>query len=361
MIKVGKIKINLASGASLEKPLVSCFKGTNANYVVLDNESNGSMGLPIIIISKLNGTNLEKIIDPNEWGAVKENLKTIIGGTALPYLPVPETLSAPDDFFTQLTLPVASYDLLKSVYVPPVVETAPVAPETPAAAVEAAPAAETPVAEVPATPAVETPAEITLAPIPEVAAPSAPAVPETPVAPVEAPVSAPEVTATPVVEPTPVAAPVAEPVVETPAVASPEVPAEVAPAVPAVSAMPVDTPAPVEAAPVVDTPIVETPGVPENPVAPVEAPVSAPEVPATPAAEPTPDAAPVAEPVIETPAVETTEDTTQAAGSAPAIDLPVSQPATTSSNADIDLIKETFMKSCENMFDALMKKFENKN
>ena len=40
-----KIKINLASGTSLEKPLVSAFKSNNAIYVVFDNEINGTMGL----------------------------------------------------------------------------------------------------------------------------------------------------------------------------------------------------------------------------------------------------------------------------------------------------------------------------
>ncbi len=32
------------------------------------------------------------------------------------YLPVAESLSAPDEFFTQLTLPVASFDSLKNAY-----------------------------------------------------------------------------------------------------------------------------------------------------------------------------------------------------------------------------------------------------
>ena len=115
---MGKIKVTLASGNVLEKPLVTCFQGTNGNYLVLDNEANGSMGLPIICISKFNGTTAEKIVDQNEWVAVKENLKSIISGTQLSYLPVPETISAADDFYTQLTLPLASFDLLKNVYAP---------------------------------------------------------------------------------------------------------------------------------------------------------------------------------------------------------------------------------------------------
>ena len=108
---MSKIKVTLANGSVLEKPLVTCFKGNTGNYIVLDNETNGQMGYPIICISKFNGTSVEKIVDPNEWSSVKDNLKTIIAGTALPYLEVPSELTANDDFFTQLTLPVASFDL----------------------------------------------------------------------------------------------------------------------------------------------------------------------------------------------------------------------------------------------------------
>ena len=48
-----KIKLSLVSGSSLEKPLVTAFNGANASYVVLDNEMNGTMGLPIILVSKV--------------------------------------------------------------------------------------------------------------------------------------------------------------------------------------------------------------------------------------------------------------------------------------------------------------------
>ena len=85
------------------------------------------MGYPIIGISRLNNTTAEKITDQGEWASVKENLKTIISGTPLPYVNVPDVLTATDDFFTQLTLPQASFDVLKSSYVPapaPVVESA---------------------------------------------------------------------------------------------------------------------------------------------------------------------------------------------------------------------------------------------
>ena len=117
---MGKIKVNLASGNVFEKPLVTCYQGSSANYIVFDNEMNGSMGLPIICISKLSGNKLEKIYDQSEWTSVKENLKSIISGTPMMYLSVPDNLTAQDDFFTQLTLPVASFDVLKNNYNPPV-------------------------------------------------------------------------------------------------------------------------------------------------------------------------------------------------------------------------------------------------
>lgn len=247
---MSKIKINLTSGNVVEKPLVTCFKGTNGNYIVLDNETNGSMGLPIICISKFNGTAAEKIFDQNEWASVKENLKTIIAGTALPYLNVPEMITAQDDFFTQLTLPVASFDLLKSVYKPVEVSNP---------ALEVAPAAPTPQA-----------------------------VPEDP--------------ASPVVTPAPV------------------VPVEpVAPAAPVIDA-PIVNPEPIAPAPVIEPALV-------TPVAP-EVPVTA--------------------PVVEAPTIE----------SAPAV-APQAANLNTGTD-DIAVIKENFMKSCEMMFDALIKKFENK-
>ena len=80
---MSKIRVNLTSGNVFEKPLVTCFQGTSANYVVFDNEMNGSMGLPIICISKLNGNRLEKIFDQSEWASVKENLKSIRGYSSM--------------------------------------------------------------------------------------------------------------------------------------------------------------------------------------------------------------------------------------------------------------------------------------
>lgn len=157
---MGKIKISLANGNVIEKPLITCFQGGAGNYLVLDNETNGSMGLPIICISKYNSGKAEKIVDPNEWAAVKENLKTIIAGTALPYISVPENITASDEFYTQLTLPVASFDLIKNSYKP--VETTP-ATEMPAIETPAPAAAEMPNVN-PLEPAVPTPQVPTMEP-----------------------------------------------------------------------------------------------------------------------------------------------------------------------------------------------------
>ena len=85
---MSKIKVSLASGNIFEKPLVTCFQGVSANYIVFDNEMNGSMGLPIICISKLVGNKLEKIYDQSEWSNVKENLKSIISGNNFIYLTI---------------------------------------------------------------------------------------------------------------------------------------------------------------------------------------------------------------------------------------------------------------------------------
>lgn len=231
---MGKIKIDLANGSQVEKPLVTAFKGANGDYLILDNETNGQMGYPIICISKINGTNVEKIIDQTEWNAVKDSLKSIISGTLPAFLAVPEQLSGNDDFYTQLTLPVASFDLLKKAYKAP----------------EAAPAEEAP------------------APVPEAPAPEAPAAPQ--------------------IE-TPEAQTIAAPQLEAPTIAQPAPVAE-APVAPA----PAD--------PIITAPIIGE---------------AAPEVAPTPEASPT-------------------------------------------SNGDLQAIKDTFMKSCENMFEALVKQLENK-
>ena len=186
-----KIKINMVSGSNLEKPLVSAFKSNNAVYVVLDNEINGTMGLPIILVSKLENNKLSKIVDQNEWGAVKETLRMIIAGNQVDYVVVDAMLSADDMFFSQLTLPVASFDALKNNYRPnfnnagtnvttPVdgsVVSSVMPGVAPMADGQTAPVAETVVSPTPVAPAVD-------AVMPNVVTSPAPEMPDVPVAPV---------------------------------------------------------------------------------------------------------------------------------------------------------------------------------
>lgn len=116
---MGRIKLNLVSGAVVEKPLVNAFKVNENSYVVLDNEMNGSMGLPIILVSKLQNNMLSKIADANEWQSVKDYLKNIISGNTMEYIKLSNELAAEDIYYTQLTLPVSSFDALKNAYVEP--------------------------------------------------------------------------------------------------------------------------------------------------------------------------------------------------------------------------------------------------
>lgn len=113
---MGKIKLNLVSGAVVEKPLINAFKANNNSYIVLDNEMNGSMGLPIILVCKYENDKLTKILDQNEWGIVKEYLKNIIAGNQIEFIKINEELVADDIYYTQLTLPVPSFDALKNAY-----------------------------------------------------------------------------------------------------------------------------------------------------------------------------------------------------------------------------------------------------
>ena len=113
---MGKIKLNLVSGAVVEKPLINAFKANNNSYIVLDNEMNGSMGLPIILVCKFEGNKLIKILDQNEWSIVKEYLKNIIAGNQIEFIKVDSELAADDIYYTQLTLPVPSFDALKNAY-----------------------------------------------------------------------------------------------------------------------------------------------------------------------------------------------------------------------------------------------------
>lgn len=176
-----KLKINTVSGNVLEKPIVTAFKSNGGEYVVLDNEMNGTMGLPIILVSKLENGSLV-IVPDSEWNAVKEALRLIISGNQMEYVNVGNVLSSEDTFFKQLTLPVASFEALKNSYKPVVHEE--VTLETPKVNVE-------PVVQ--ATP-VQTP-EVVESPIVMNDAPVAPQMSEASVAPVapimpEAPVEA---------------------------------------------------------------------------------------------------------------------------------------------------------------------------
>lgn len=113
---MGRIKLNLVSGAVVEKPLINAFVANNNSYIVLDNEMNGSMGLPIILVSKLENNRLTKIIDQNEWQVVKEYLKNIIAGGQIQFIGLSSELAADDIYYTQLTLPIPSFDALKNAY-----------------------------------------------------------------------------------------------------------------------------------------------------------------------------------------------------------------------------------------------------
>lgn len=108
-----KIKITLTSGSVVEKNLLVAFKGTYGDYAVLDNESVGSMGLPVILISKLEGNKISTISDANEWNAIKENLRNIIAGNQIIKVNTLDQYEGEEIYYKQLTLPVASFDVLK--------------------------------------------------------------------------------------------------------------------------------------------------------------------------------------------------------------------------------------------------------
>ena len=314
-----KIKINLASGTSLEKPLVSAFKSNNAIYVVFDNEINGTMGLPIILVSKLDNGKLVKIEDNNEWNAVKEILRMIIAGNQVDYVVVDAMLPADDIFFMQLTLPVASFDALKNNYRPNgdnvgvVPNMASVTSEIPNQNVGNGQVMTS-----------------------EVVMPEAPSMPEVPVdnQSVMAQPVVPNVVATPTPEmPTPVVTP------EVPV--GPEVAMPTAPVMPEV---PVDNQSVVPQQVVPDVPVAPTPEMPTPAVSPVmpDAPVNAQVV------------APVGPDTTVT--VEQTVSAPETAATVPITDV---MNDVTTTPVDFTADKEAFLKACENMFDALVAKFRN--
>ena len=173
-----KLKINTVSGNVLEKPIVTAFKSNGGEYVVLDNEMNGTMGLPIILVSKLENGSLV-IVPDSEWNAVKEALRLIISGNQMEYVNVGNVLSSEDTFFKQLTLPVASFEALKNSYKPVVHKE--VTLETPKVNVE--PVVQATPVQTPEV--VESPIVMNDAPVapqmPEASAPVAPIMPEAPV------------------------------------------------------------------------------------------------------------------------------------------------------------------------------------
>ncbi len=320
-----KIKINLVSGTSLEKPLVSAFKSNNAIYVVFDNEINGTMGLPIILVSKLDNGKLVKIEDANEWNAIKEILRMIIAGNQVDYVVVDAALPADDVFFMQLTLPVASFDALKNNYRPNV-DNAGVTPSTASVA-----------PEIP-NQTVGTQVVGSDAPTTEVAMSDAPVMPEVPVDNQGvAPQVSPKVNVAPVEN---TVAPTAQTDMQMP---MPEVNNPVDPVMPAAPSMP--------EVPVDTSNVAMQPEVANTPVAPM------PEMP-TPVAEPVMPEPPVDAQVVANVGVDTSVSPEQpvAPVSAPIADA---MNEVTATPVDFTADKEAFLKACENMFDALVAKFRN--
>lgn len=113
---MGKVNIKTVSGVEQNLNVVNAFTVNNQIYTAVDSGTTGSMGLPIILISKLVNNKLEKIIDLDEWDKAKEYLKMVIAGNKMEYVKVPSNLTADEIYYTQLTLPVVSYDALKNAY-----------------------------------------------------------------------------------------------------------------------------------------------------------------------------------------------------------------------------------------------------
>ena len=122
-----RVKLNLASGSVQEREVVSAFNFNGIKYIVFDGESTGSMGLPIILVSKELTGKVVGITDAEEWKTTKDCLKKIISGDKLEYAFVAAELSADDIYYRQLTLPIASFDILKSSYEAPEEPAAPAA------------------------------------------------------------------------------------------------------------------------------------------------------------------------------------------------------------------------------------------
>ena len=113
---MARLNITKPTGNVDSLNLISAFKVENNTYVVLDSEKMGSMGLPIIYISKYT-TKLEKINNDTEWQSVKNYLKGIISGTNFEYVKIGDNLTADEAYYTPLTLPQNSFDAIKNRYI----------------------------------------------------------------------------------------------------------------------------------------------------------------------------------------------------------------------------------------------------
>lgn len=114
---MAKINIAKPTGSVENLELLTAFKADGMTYIIFDSDKIGSMGLPIIYVCKFINEKLEKIIDANEWQTVKNYLKGIINGTSFEYIKVASNLNADEAYFMPLTLPQASFDLIKSRYI----------------------------------------------------------------------------------------------------------------------------------------------------------------------------------------------------------------------------------------------------
>lgn len=276
---MGRLKININGIVADEKEIVTIFVVENTTYVVLNSDKKGSMGLPIIWISKINSGVLEKVENQVEWQKVKDTLKLIIANSSVQYSNVGAEIKAFENYYTQLTLPDESYQAIKNNYKP----------------VESV-STVLPVGETPYVPNIEV-SEINqpvveTAPIPEVAPIIAP-VAESPVAPLPIP--------SPVVEP---------------------------PVVPAPAPVVIPSPEPIPAS----TPVMEPVVAPAPVIEQVQI--------------PTPTPVPNIEPSVI----------------APRNSNPVSDVTSNSNLNDKDLeqLKDTFLKACENVFEGLLKNLQNK-
>lgn len=362
-----KIKLNLVSGAKSEKPLLNAFKVNENKYVVFDNEMNGSMGLPIILVSKFQDDKLVKIVDQTEWQQAKEYLKNIIAGNKMEFIEMESEANADDIYFTQLTLPVPSFDALKNAYpfneveanptLNPIQESiqnnADASLSTPVNVEPAVNPVENPVASEPVAPEV-TPQE------------STPAVEQQPVIPDVIPVVE-EQTSVVNEEPRLNPNPVEQPNLDTPVIPEVEVSTPVQESTPAFEVNQTVNPVGSEVTPNVNVETTPSNVIPNNEID-LNSPVISPDI--TPNVEPivnTPETNQINEnpinldnpllnnlnvPEMSTPTEEKEPEITP---------TPIINSEFETTHIEEDIFKEqkeAFMQACENMFDALVQKFE---